>query len=91
MPEQNSQFAPWPSNLPATEFQNRTTTDNNELLALLFSLTTPATDRTFSFGTNAADNGAVMDIHIHQALYVPSAPKQNDQETVFKLSDMQGS
>jgi|NOAtaT_6_FD_contig_31_8217394_length_1373_multi_2_in_0_out_0_3 hypothetical protein len=38
-----------------------------------------------------ADNGAEMDIHIHQALYVPSAPKQNDQETVFKLSDMQGS
>jgi hypothetical protein len=25
----------------------------NELLALLFSLTTPANDRTFSFGTNA--------------------------------------
>jgi hypothetical protein len=125
MPEQNSQFAPWASNLPTKEFQNRTTTDNNELLALLFSLTTLATDRTFSFGTDAericidtgasacistkcsnfislqkvtdimingigfglpvegigtlkwpmlADNGTEMDIHIHQALYVPSAP-----------------
>jgi hypothetical protein len=105
--------------------ETRTIEENAKLQALLYSLTTPAFDRTFSFGTDTericidagasaclstkkgnfvnlqpvtnlkingigsglpvegvgtlkwpmqADDGTEMDIHIHQALYVPSAP-----------------